>query len=196
MKDKTLDYYNSNAKEFFDGTIDANMQKFYDIFLQDIPPNGKILDLGCGSGRDSKYFLDHGYDVVAIDGSNELCKLASSYIGQPVRCLDFNDLDFDSEFDGIWACASLIHVKKRDIAGILDKVWTSLKKDGILYCSFKFGNEERIKEDRFFNDYTDEDLEDLFSDINTWSIKKIIITEDVRKDRVDEKWSNIIVSKE
>lgn len=195
MKDKTIEYYNTNAKEFFDGTIDANMQNFYDLFLEKLPHTGRILDLGCGSGRDSKYFLDRGYDVVSLDGSEELCKLASEYTGQPVICLDFADLDYDNEFDGIWACASLIHVNKQNILGILDKAWKSLKPRGTLYCSFKYGNEERVKDNRFFNDYTDDNLKQLFSNTNKWEVQDMIVTEDVRKDRTNEKWSNIIVNK-
>lgn len=82
MKEKynTLEYYNRNAKIYCDQTLVGNLQENYNKFLKHLPPNAYILDFGCGSGRDSKYFLDNGYKVKAIDGSIEMCKLASKYI--------------------------------------------------------------------------------------------------------------------
>jgi trans-aconitate methyltransferase len=75
--------------------------------------NGHILDAGCGSGRDSSYFLDKGFDVSAFDASAELAKLASQLIHRPVTVCQFNEYESDKPFDGIWACASLLHVSDR-----------------------------------------------------------------------------------
>ena len=88
---QTLNYYNENAAAFCEGTLHADMSHLYGCFLQHVPPGGKILDLGCGSGRDSLSFLRKGYQVEALDGSSELCRMASEFIGKPVRCMDFED---------------------------------------------------------------------------------------------------------
>lgn len=109
---RTLDYYNENAEAFFQNTACADMRHLYKRFLPLIPAGGRILDLGCGSGRDSRYFIEQGFQVTAADGSEALCRLASRYIGQEVLCMDFRDLAFKNCFDGVWACASLLHVPR------------------------------------------------------------------------------------
>ena len=163
VQNATLKYYNENAADFCAGTLHADMSHLYDKFLCHILPGGRILDLGCGSGRDSKIFLEKGYQVTAVDGSVELCRLASEYIGQPVRCMDFEELDYEEAFDGIWACASLLHVEKSRIPSSLRKIHRALVPGGVLYVSFKRGEGERTSGLRFFNDCTEAELEDLFT---------------------------------
>lgn len=85
MSDKTLQYYNANAKSFTANTFFVDFSQIQQEFLITLPPGAYILDFGCGSGRDTKYFLEHGYKVDAIDGSLELCKLASAHTGIKVR---------------------------------------------------------------------------------------------------------------
>lgn len=194
MKDKTLDYYNENAEEFFTSTKDANMEELYRTFISYIPSGGHILDLGCGSGRDSKHFIEMGYNVIAIDGSKELCELASAYIGKEVHCMDFKDIDYDNLFDGVWACASLLHVDKESIEDVLAKVYKSIKTNGVLYVSFKEGMEEREHKGRFFNDYTEETLRPLLES-SGFKVEKMFITGDVREGRASEKWVNAIARK-
>ena len=106
----TLDYYNKNAKKFITGTISVDFGTIQNRFLDKLHPGAEILDYGCGSGRDIKYFLEQGCKVTAIDGSQELCKLASEYTGIPVKHLLFQDLDEKEVYDGIWACSSILHV--------------------------------------------------------------------------------------
>ena len=96
-----------------------------------------ILDAGCGSGRDSKFFLEQGFNVHAIDASMEMCQLAAEYIGIPVKCLRFDEIEFDSQFNGIWANASLLHIEKSSLPDILRKFNRALKPDGIMYASWK-----------------------------------------------------------
>ncbi len=89
----TISYYNQNAEEYFNKTVNVSMQELYDQFEAYLKPGDKILDLGCGSGRDSRYFLSKGYDVVSVDGSKAMCNLAETYIGKKVRNITFEKLD-------------------------------------------------------------------------------------------------------
>lgn len=157
----TLDYYNKNASEYFEQTLNGNFTKNYERFLSRIPQNAYILDFGCGSGRDSKYFIENGYKVKAIDGSIEMCKLASEYIGQEVECMKFDELNEENVYDGIWACSSILHVEKEQLGNILEKMITALKEKGIIYTSFKKGVKDEIKEGKYYNYLTKEKLEEI-----------------------------------
>ena len=147
MIDKNIEYYNNNADSFFEGSVNADMSGVRNGFLKYVPDGGKILDAGCGSGRDSKAFLSEGYDVVAFDASKEMCKRASEYIGREVLNMRFEDISFDKEFDGIWACASLLHVPSDDLPDVLQRMKKALKSGGAIYASFKYG-EGRLSEAR------------------------------------------------
>ncbi|AEM74892.1 class I SAM-dependent methyltransferase [Caldicellulosiruptor acetigenus] len=194
--DQTIKYYDDNAIEFFINTKDANMENLYKLFLKYIPEGGKILDLGCGSGRDTKYFLGKGYDVVAVDGSIEMVKLSTEYTGKKTLHMTFQEIDFEEEFDGIWACASLLHVRRDEISSILYKIYHALKPNGVLYSSFKYGDKEEYRDDgRFFNYYDEKSFNELIKKLGYFDILEILITNDVRKDRENEKWLNVIVKK-
>lgn len=189
----TKDYYNKNAQEFFNQTVKADMSELYDIFLKNLPCNeGKILDLGCGSGRDSKYFLDSGFEVVAMDISEELGKRASEYIGQRVIIQDMRELNYQNEFNGVWACASLLHLDEDEIIETLRKIFKSLKRDGIVYISFKYGDKNYEKDGRKFSCFTYEKFIKLGKEFES-KILQWFITEDVRADRKNEKWFNIVL---
>ena len=191
---ETIKYYNQHALEFYEGTVDADMSYCQDKFLAYLPAHGRILDAGCGSGRDSKYFMEQGYDVEAFDASVELCKLATELIGKEVRCMRFEELDADCVFDGIWASASLLHVSKAELPEILYKMRRALKVGGVMYASFKYGSAERVKESRFFNDCTEGEVQDVFKRAGFRCIESFV-TADVRAGRGDEKWVNIIETK-
>ena len=192
---ETINYYNQNAEAFIAGTINVNMSDIQSRFLQEIPSGALILDLGCGSGRDSKLFSELGYRVTAVDGSPELCKRAEVITGSPVRCLMFEDLDYHEEFDAIWACASLLHVEKNQMGHILQLVSTALKPGGILYVSYKYGNTERESDGRIFSDYTEADIPMLFNRNNQLLCYYWWVTIDARPDRSSEKWINILCKK-
>ena len=110
MINNTLDFYNNNSKSYIENTLSLDMSHLYKDFLKYIPKDGHILDLGCGSGRDSLEFIKKGYNVTAVDGSKELAIAASEIIGKEVICSKFEDLQLTESFHGIWACASLLHV--------------------------------------------------------------------------------------
>lgn len=191
MKNKTLEYYENHAEKFFHDTVLADVSDLYEMFLPNIRENGKILDLGCGSGRDSKYFLEQGYVVTALDGSQRLCQLASSYTGLEVVYKDFKEITYKSEYDGIWACASLLHVPEDEIGEVLDRIKEALIPGGILYASFKYGNSEHVKDGRYFNDCNEIKVVELFKYSKGWKEVKCYITKDVRSGREDELWLNV-----
>lgn len=191
----TIKYYNDNAQDFIAGTIEADMSDAQHRFLKYLRPKSKILDLGCGSGRDSLAFKKQGFSVTAVDGSPEICKQASMLLGDDVRCLLFEDLDYRNRFQGIWACASLLHVPKDEMQMILKKVSIALVMHGTLYVSYKYGSEQRTKDGRLFSDYTEQDLDELFNSYNRLSVVEFWITDDVRPGRADERWLNVICQK-
>ncbi len=190
--DQTIEYYNEHAKEFCESTVDADMSACREKFTAYLPAGGHILDAGCGSGRDSKAFLEQGFIVTAIDASEEVCAEAEKLIHQPVLCLRFEDLQYEDEFDGIWACASLLHVSREEMGDVLVRLKKALKKNGILYASFKFGDQERVKDGRLFNDYDKASLKALMEG-SGFEIRELFTTGDVREERADEKWINVIV---
>jgi len=139
--------------------------------------------------------LSRGYYVTAVDGSEQLCQLASAVIEQEVLHLRFCDLDFHEEFDAVWACASLLHVGKDQMTAVLQRIFRSIKTGGVLYASYKYGDTQRIKDNRLFNDYMEMDLEMLFSGIDDAVVKEWWISGDVRVERKNEGWLNVVVGK-
>ena len=136
-KDFTIEYYNNEADRFFESTVSVDFSKIQEQFLKYVKPGGRILDLGCGSGRDSRAFLERGYEVVAVDGSRELARIAGAYIGQEVIVADFREFEPEGTFDGIWACASLLHLPKGEIAAVMRQMAAHLAEGGCFYASFK-----------------------------------------------------------
>ena len=193
--DKTLEYYNKKADEFVNNTVSVKFTDTQDLFLKYLPENGCILDFGCGSGRDTKYFKDKGYKIKAIDGSEELCQIASEYSGIKVECMLFQDLNENDQYDGIWACASILHLSKTEMKDVLKKMIRSLKKNGIIYTSFKYGEFEGMKNDRYFSDFTEKIFQEYLINIEGVELEKQWVTADVRPDRGEEKWLNIILRK-
>lgn len=194
MKD-TIDYYNQVADDFFSETIEVNMSSQYALFEKYLFEGSKILDCGCGSGRDSKHFLDAGYNVVAIDGSATLCKKASEYTGLEVVNTIFQDISFNNEFDGVWASASLLHVPSDELPSVLKKIKNSLVNKGILYVSFKYGEFEGERNGRFYLDLNEESFNRIITAVGGFEIKEVFISEDVRPAKENEKWLNAVLIK-
>lgn len=195
MNTTTLTYYNQNARSFVANTRSVDFRATQDKFLQKLPKSALILDFGCGSGRDTKYFLEQGHQVDAIDGSAELCHLASEYTGIEVRCMLFQELSEVDKYDGIWACSSILHLSKNEMKSVLEKMVTALKDGGIIYTSFKNGEFEGERNGRYFTDFTLESFQEFCKGIDGVAIEEHWITGDVRPDRGEEKWLNLILRK-
>lgn len=217
------DYYRQNAQRFFTDTASVDMSALYPPFVNCLPPGARILDAGCGSGRDVKAFSEMGFDVEAFDASVELVELARQLSGKPVAQMRFQDVDVVERYDGIWCCASLLHVSEAELPGVMTKLAMALKHGGVGYLSFKHGRGEREKDGRRFTDMDRAGLQKLVERINTpggdpltknmteikseagseditvkrfaLEIDKIWQTGDVRIGRGDEVWLNVIIRK-
>ncbi|WP_418162500.1 class I SAM-dependent methyltransferase [Pantoea vagans] len=217
------DYYRQNAQRFFTDTASVDMSALYPPFVNCLPPGARILDAGCGSGRDVKAFSEMGFDVEAFDASVELVELARQLSGKPVAQMRFQDVDVVERYDGIWCCASLLHVSEAELPGVMTKLAMALKPGGVGYLSFKHGRGEREKDGRRFTDMDRAGLQKLVERINTpggdpltknmteikseagseditvkrfaLEIDKIWQTGDVLIGRGDEVWLNAIIRK-
>ncbi|RZG43314.1 class I SAM-dependent methyltransferase [Acinetobacter wuhouensis] len=189
-----VDYYNKNAQIFFDSTFQVDMHSLYEPFLKYLSVQATILDLGCGSGRDTLAFKNKGFQVDAIDYSVEMVARARGLTGLDVQQLSFYELNAIEKYDGVWACASLLHCERDKLPVVLKKIIDALKPNGVLYMSFKYGNTDREKERRKFTDLDEEQAHALLKSFNNILLLQQWITIDKRIDRTEE-WLNILIQK-
>lgn len=192
MTNRTIDYYNNNAEEYFNSVISADMTENYTRFLQYVPKGASIMDLGCGSGRDLKYFKDNGYKAEGLDASEELCVLAREYSGCPVLCTDFLSWKPDRKYDAFWANASLLHLTEKEITTFFEQKTGYLAEGGIFYMSMKTGIPQGDDaKGRYFTPFTEKLLEQILNAsrlelIDKWS-------DDDALGRSDTKWMSLII---
>lgn len=192
QQNDTLTWYRENAETFLSRTGNVDMTMTYDPFLELVAPGGSILDLGCGAGSAALYFTRKGYKVLAVDGCAEYCEHTRRRAGCEVRQMLFGELDYTNAFDGVWACASLLHVQKDALPGVLRLIRRALKKDGAFYASFKYGETEREKNGRLFSDFTEESLRALLDEAGGFRTVKLWTTADARPERAEERWVNVL----
>lgn len=193
--DDTLQYYNQHAKAYVDSTRDVEFSQTQERFLQYLEQGARILDFGCGSGRDTKYFRNRGFQVEAVDGSAEFVRIASEYTGINVRRMLFQDLDEVERYDGIWACSSILHLPCAELEVVLGKMARALRRRGIVYTSFKYGTEEGERSGRYFTNMTEAKMAGLLERIPVYDVEEMWVTFDVRPGRGDERWLNMILRK-
>ena len=191
---KTIDYYNKHAEEFTASTFEVDMESLYQPFLAELPEGARILDVGCGSGRDTLAFKNKGYQVDAIDYSEELVKKATRLTGIPIKLKSFYEVDDYEAYDGIWACASLLHCERSRLAEVLEKMVQALKPNGVIYISFKYGDSDRDKDGRKFTDLDENQADALLEQFDNVQQIKQWVTLDQRPDR-QEKWLNLLWKK-
>lgn len=194
LMDKTKEYYNIYAKEFIKNTENSNMEEIYCVFESYLQPFCSLLDLGCGSGRDSVYFKTKGYKLTSIDYSQNICNEVKKSKKIDVLCVDMRSLEFTNSFHAIWACASFLHLSHNDFLNVLNRCYNALKENGIIYFSLKEGSGEKIINQRFFSFYTKDSLKILI-DVQKFEIKRIWKTLDVRPNQRKTVWINVILRK-
>ena len=192
---ETLLYYNTNTSSFIESTQSVQMTEAWNRFTSKLASSSLILDFGCGSGRDTKYFLEKGFAVEATDGSSELCTAASKFTGITVKQVLFQDWKSEPKYNGIWACSSILHLNKQELKAVIGNIKDALLPAGIFYTSFKYGNFEGERNGRYFTDLTETSFADLINEITGFEIVDRWITSDVRPGREEEKWLNVILRK-
>ncbi|BCN29649.1 class I SAM-dependent methyltransferase [Anaeromicropila herbilytica] len=190
-----IDYYSKNANMYYDATKDLSMEDQLEKFISLLPEGSSVLDLGCGSGRDSLYLIEKGFDVTALDGSKELCELAEIHIGQDVLNMKFEEMNFLNVFDGVWASASFVHLVPEKLEIILEKVISSLKIEGVLYISLKYGDFSGIRNGRYFQYYKMRVMKEILSKFENVELIESWKTNDIRSTREEVEWLNILVKK-
>ena len=190
----SIDYYNLHADAFVADTLAVAMQSLYDRFLPYLAPGAHILDAGCGSGRDAHHFLQQGFRVSAFDASAELVRRARQWSGVEVACCRFDEYQTPDQVDGIWACASLLHVPHERLQPVFAHLASLLRQGGIFYCSFKYGSGERQQGGRCFTDLDEQGLHSVLSGgplacVELWQ------TGDQRPGRESERWLNALLRK-
>lgn len=191
----TVSFYNDNAQDFIEGTLSVDVSHLYSEFESHLPNGARVLDVGCGSGRDLKYFAERGYQAIGLEPSSELASFAEQHSGQKVICGMIQDTDWSDAFDGIWCCASLLHVPKDELGDVFQTLARSLKHGGVIYVSFKYGDQEVERNGRFFTDLTEESLADYVAACPELAIEKTWLTGDARPEREHEKWLNALIVK-
>lgn len=192
---KTIAYYNEHAEDFAASTFSVGMESLYQPFLENLSPTARILDLGCGSGRDSLAFKNKGYQVDAMDYSEALVKKATELTGIPVRQQSFYELEDVEIYDGIWACASLLHCERERLPEVIGRMLRSLKPSGVIYMSFKYGDSDREKDGRYFTDLNEQQAESILQQVVPHTLLKLWLTVDQRPD-LQEKWLNLLIQKQ
>lgn len=191
----SIDYYNRYAVPYYEETVDVDMTEVIELFMELLPENAEVLDLGCGSGRDTIVLEERGFYVTPMDGSEEMCKLAEINTDQEVLQMTYDEMEFDDVFDGIWACAALVHLTDDEMREIMKKLIQALKADGILYFSVHKGDRDGIYNGRYFRDYTRKELSDLMEEFPELELINMWTTQDARSGKSDGQWLNVLAKK-
>lgn len=191
----SIDYYNRYAVPYYEETVDVDMTEVIEPFMELLPENAEVLDLGCGSGRDTIVLEESGFYVTPMDGSEEMCKLAEINTDQEVLQMTYDEMEFDDVFDGIWACAALVHLTDDEMREIMKKLIQALKADGILYFSVHKGDRDGIYNGRYFRDYTRKELSDLMEEFPELELINMWTTQDARSGKSDGQWLNVLAKK-
>lgn len=191
----TINFYEKNAEAYAALTVTADMSRAYEKFLAYLPHGANVLDAGCGSGRDSLYFMRQGYRVTMLDASAAMCRCAEKLTGQKALHKTFAEINFDKQFDGIWANASLLHVPEQELEKVLKILYRALKDDGVLYASWKYGEAERRDGERFYCDMTEEKLKKLLRRTGCFVCKEVWVSEDVLPLHREQRWLNVVLGK-
>ena len=193
ITETTLSWYKENAPLYAEETKNSLVYDALGEFLSRVEEKGRILDLGCGSGRDSFFFLQRGFSVDSLDGSEDMKREADRLFGINVRLSDFLSLDEYEEYDGVWAQASILHLEEENLRKALFLISRSLKNGGVFYSSFRKGDEDGYEGGRWYTNMTESRFSSLLP--SNLHIEKVWEGKDVRPG-VNKTWLSIISRKE
>ncbi len=195
VSDQNIKYYDENSGKFSKDTLGLDMGSFYTPFLEKLPQGGAILDVGCGPGRDSHFFKQNGFQVESIDPARAFMEIARAEFQIEVKTMRIQDLESEQKFDGIWACASLLHVPHDEMNLVYQKLARALRPQGVLYCSYKYGQGETHRGDRKFSNFNEAGMRDFIKSSAVFKVHQIWKTADARPERSDEHWLNTLLIK-
>lgn len=192
MHTPTREFYNQNADEYSDRTLAIDPAHEREKFMACLPEGGTVLDVGCGSGRDLKIFCQNGFDPIGVDGSEAMCTRARMHSGCRVYNATFEEFTPNRPVDGVWAMASLVHTPEKDLPELVQRLWSWIKPDGVMYACLKDKNAAGISgtDGRLFNGFTLDEVKHLFGNLagaevlETWA-----------SDGHNTTWQNIILKK-
>lgn len=192
MANTTIDYYNAHAEEYSASTLHADMSYVYQRVSFYLHKGDRILDLGCGSGRDTIWFLHNGYQTDAADGSKEMASTASENAGIPVRTMMFSELQDRDVYNGIFACASLLHVPYAELTDIFIRIFQALKREGIVYASFPYGESEGYEDERYYTEMNEIRLLNIMKPhLDEWTVLELWHSHDtLAREKI---WFNMIL---
>ena len=191
----SIQFYEDNAEDFFRRSVGADMAKGHADFTALVTPGGRILDAGCGSGRDTLALAKQGFRVTPIEASPRLAALASAHTGLAVEVMTFDEIAWQRQFDGVWACASLLHVPRAELASAVRRLRDALLPGGIVWMSFKYGAQERQANGRHFTDLDESLARALIAEVGGLALVALEVTGDVRADHSGERWLSLLCRK-
>lgn len=195
MKNTTIEYFDEKAEKHFHDAFTITARDNQDLFLSRLAPGSLILDFGCGSGRDTAYFMEKGYRVVPADGSAGMCRFASEYLKMPVKHMEFNELDEENVYDGIYASASVMHLEYEKLKEVFPKMIRALKPGGIIYVSFKYGTKDGYLGKRYYTYMTEERLAGLLKDYDEIEAEETGIFGNEHPGQEDFRWLYAVLRK-
>lgn len=186
-------YYESNTERYAAETFFADMSKQYQRFLPLLKNGVKILDVGSGSGRDACYFQKQGYQVTALEPSKNLGREIRKVFSGKIICSDIQNYRPTERYDGIWACASLIHLQEEEVLQFLKRFDQYLADNGIIYISGKNGiSTGKVEDGRFFLEFTEQLVEKILTVNKQLKLEQLWYTEDV-SGRRGFRWLNVVL---
>lgn len=188
----SIAFYEANAEAFFRGSVDADMAAGWQAFAALLKPGDRVLDAGCGSGRDALALSRMGFDVTAMEASPRLADLARRHTGLPIHVLTFDQIAWRDAFEGVWACASLLHVPRAELPSVMTRIREAIVPGGVFWMSFKYGTAEREVEGRLFTDLDETGAEALLAQVGGLDLISMTVTQDVRPGRTHERWLSLL----
>lgn len=190
----TRQFYEERADEYFRRTVSADLSHLYDRFLPHLPAGGRILDVGCGSGRDLRVFTQRGFRALGIDSSRALVELARSYSGAECVVERIEEITYEHQFDGVWACASLLHLPRSAIEDALTRIQRALLPGGVLFASVQEGEGEHVSADgRLYTFYEESEFLRLVKEAGLGVLEAWISQDALEKEsKRPIRWLNVL----